>query len=108
MVAGSSIEAVVAVVAYLAELRFRYGFCACNKLGMGHMATNPQVLYPELVRQFMATVQVYYAHERARRASEGILTFFIRGIRYRVPLSALSTICRVWSDLEESGDFGAF
>ncbi|KAF3590066.1 hypothetical protein F2Q69_00029766 [Brassica cretica] len=56
------------------------------------MPTNSHVLYPELVRQFMATVQVCYASERAKRASEGILTFFICGIRYIVPLSALSTI----------------
>ncbi|KAF2556744.1 hypothetical protein F2Q68_00015934 [Brassica cretica] len=62
------------------------------ELGMGHMATNSHVLYPELVRQFMATVQVYDANERAKRASEGILTFFICDIRYIVPLSALSTI----------------
>ena len=62
------------------------------ELGMGNLATDPQVLYPEPVRQFMAMVNVYYANERAKRASEGILTFFIRGIRYRVPLSALSTI----------------
>ncbi|WZZ50806.1 hypothetical protein YC2023_050913 [Brassica napus] len=32
------------------------------ELGMGNMATNPQVIYPELVRQFMATVNVYYAN----------------------------------------------
>ena len=62
------------------------------ELGMGHMATNSHVLYPELVRQFMATVKVYYANKRAKRASEGILTFFTCGIRYIVPLSALSTI----------------
>ena len=62
------------------------------ELGMGNMPTNPKVLYPELVRQFMATVNVYYAKERAKRANEGILTFFIRGIHYRGPLSALSTI----------------
>ena len=59
------------------------------ELGMGNMATNPHVLYPELVRQFIATVQVYYTRERARRASEGTLTFFIRGIRYKVPLMTL-------------------
>ena len=40
----------------------------------------------------MAMVNVYYANERAKRANEGILTFFIRGIRYRVPLSTLCTI----------------
>ena len=62
------------------------------ELGMGNMATNPHVLYPQVVCQFMATVQVYYNNERAKRANEGTLTFFIRGIRYRVPLTAFSTI----------------
>ena len=59
---------------------------------MGNMATNAPVLYPEQVHQFMATVNVYYANERAKRANEGILTFLIRGIRYRVPLSTLCSI----------------
>ncbi|KAF3502805.1 hypothetical protein F2Q69_00042311 [Brassica cretica] len=45
------------------------------ELGMRNMATNQHVLYPELVRQFMATVQVYYTCERAKIASEGSLTF---------------------------------
>ena len=62
------------------------------ELGIGNLATDPQVLYPELVRQFMAMVNVYYANERAKRANEGVLTFFIRGIHYRVPLSTLCTI----------------
>ncbi|KAF2583141.1 hypothetical protein F2Q68_00004589 [Brassica cretica] len=62
------------------------------ELGMGNFATHPQVLYPELVCQFMATVNVYYIHERAKKASEGVLTFFIRGIHYRVPLLTLCTI----------------
>ncbi|KAF3584822.1 hypothetical protein F2Q69_00029062 [Brassica cretica] len=44
------------------------------ELGMGNFATHPQVLYPELVRQFMATVNVYYTHERAKKASEGHAT----------------------------------
>ena len=59
---------------------------------MGNFATHPQVLYPEVVRQFMATVNVYYANERAKKASEGVMTFFIRDIRYRVPLLTLCTI----------------
>ncbi|KAF2581656.1 hypothetical protein F2Q68_00005144 [Brassica cretica] len=49
------------------------------ELGMGNFATHPQILYPELVRQFM-------------KASESVLTFFICGIRYRVPLLTLCTI----------------
>ncbi|KAF2569667.1 hypothetical protein F2Q68_00025814 [Brassica cretica] len=62
------------------------------ELGMGNFATHPLVLYPELVRQLMATVNVYYTHERAKKASEGVLTFFIRGVRYRVSLLTLCTI----------------
>ncbi|KAF3548161.1 hypothetical protein DY000_02007535 [Brassica cretica] len=63
-----------------------------GELGMGNFATHPQVLYPEVVRQFMATVNVYYANERANKASEGVMTFFICDIRYRVPLLTLCTI----------------
>ncbi|KAF3503019.1 hypothetical protein F2Q69_00042937 [Brassica cretica] len=63
-----------------------------HRVGYGKFATHPQVLYPELVCQFMATVNVYYAHESAKKASEGVLTFFICGIRYRVPLLTLCTI----------------
>ena len=59
---------------------------------MGKFATYPQVLYPALVRQFMATVNVYYANEREKKASEGVMTFFIRSIRYRVPLLTLCII----------------
>ena len=71
-----------------------------EELGMGNMATNPHVLYPGLVRQFMATVNVYYANERAKRANEGFLTFFIRGSRYRVPLSTLCTIYGFQNELQ--------
>ena len=62
------------------------------ELGKGNFATHPQVLYPELVCQFMANVNVYYIHERAKKASEGVLTFFISGIRYIVPLLTLCII----------------
>ncbi|KAF3506257.1 hypothetical protein F2Q69_00006547 [Brassica cretica] len=60
--------------------------------GLVRRVAHPQVLYPELVRQFMETVNVYYAHERSKRASAGVLTFFIRGIRYRVLLLIICTI----------------
>ena len=60
------------------------------ELGKGNMATNPHVLYPQLVRQFIAMVQVYYGNKMVKRANEGTLTFFIRSIRYRVPLMTLS------------------
>ena len=48
-----------------------------RELGMGSMATRSYDLYPKLVRQFMATVQVFYSNERAKRVNEGTLTFFI-------------------------------
>ncbi|KAL0815665.1 hypothetical protein Bca101_072109 [Brassica carinata] len=40
----------------------------------------------------MKSTQAYYRNERAKRASEGTLTFFICGIHYKVPLSTLYTI----------------
>lgn len=48
-----------------------------RELGFGHMATRSYDLHAELVRQFMATVQVYYTHERVKRENKGTLTFFI-------------------------------
>ena len=62
------------------------------ELGMGNMVTNRHSLYQEWVCQFMATIHVYYANERVKRANKGTLTFFIRGIRYRVSLMTLCTI----------------
>ena len=48
-----------------------------QELGLGSMATHSYDVYPKLVRQFMATVQVFYSNERAKRVNEGTLTFFI-------------------------------
>ena len=48
-----------------------------RELGLRTMGTQTYDLYPELVRQFMASVQVYYANDRVRRTNEGILTFLI-------------------------------
>ncbi|KAF2553170.1 hypothetical protein F2Q68_00034029 [Brassica cretica] len=65
------------------------------ELGMGNMATNPHVLYPELVRQFMATVQVYYNRERARRASEVPRRYTVQragGPQQEQPEAALSPL----------------
>ena len=63
-----------------------------TELGLGTMATHFYDLYPELVRQFMASVRVFYANDRLRRVSEGILTFIVRGIRYKIPLLTLCDI----------------
>lgn len=64
-----------------------------TELGFGQMGTSSYDLYPELVRQFMATVHVHYVHERAKIANEGTLAFFIRGISYRLPLT---TLCEIY------------
>ena len=56
------------------------------------MATRSYDLYHELVRQFMVTVQVYYSNERVNRVNEGTLNFFIKGIRYMIPLLTLCDI----------------
>ena len=53
-----------------------------REVGLESMATRSYDLYPELVRQFMATVQVYYSNERVKRANEG----------YKIPLLTLSDI----------------
>ncbi|CAN7120704.1 uncharacterized protein LOC103848275 [Brassica rapa] len=50
-------------------------------------------LYPDVVRQFMATVKVTYRTSAARVAGDGTLTFFARGTRYRIPISEL---CRIY------------
>ena len=50
-------------------------------------------LYPDLVRQFMATVKVTYRTSAARVAGDSTLTFFARGTRYRITISEL---CRIY------------
>ncbi|KAL1193972.1 hypothetical protein V5N11_027829 [Cardamine amara subsp. amara] len=64
---------------------------ALEMIGLGTICTKHYELYPDLVRQFMATVQVYYSATYPR-AQEGTLTFFIRGVRYRISIPELCTI----------------
>ncbi|KAL1225359.1 hypothetical protein V5N11_009017 [Cardamine amara subsp. amara] len=64
---------------------------ALEKIGLGTICTKHYELYPDLVRQFMAMVQVYYSATYPR-AQEGMLTFFIRGVRYRISIPELCTI----------------
>lgn len=63
-----------------------------RELGYGHMVTRSFDLYPDLVRQFIATIQVYYTHGRVKRTNEGTLTFLIRDVRYMLPLTKLCEI----------------
>ena len=52
-----------------------------TQLGLGTMPSRAYDLYPDLVRQFMATVEVTYRTSSARVAGDGTLTFFARGRR---------------------------
>lgn len=61
-------------------------------LGMGTMATKSYDLYPDLVRQFMTTVQIIYINERVKRQNKGTFTFFIRDIRYMILIIELRNI----------------
>ncbi|OAO89358.1 hypothetical protein AXX17_ATUG01560 [Arabidopsis thaliana] len=56
-------------------------------------------LYPELVRQFMASVRVYYVNDRKLNVQEGALIFFVRGVRYSLPLRELCDIYGFDNDL---------
>jgi len=52
-----------------------------DDIGLGTICCKQYDLYPELVRQFMVSVRVYYVNDRKRNAQEGALIFFIRGVR---------------------------
>ena len=64
-----------------------------TQLGLGTMATCAYDLHVDLVRQFMATVELTYSTSKARVAGDGTLTFFARGIRYRISIPEL---CRIY------------
>ncbi|KAL1197957.1 hypothetical protein V5N11_013645 [Cardamine amara subsp. amara] len=64
-----------------------------TKIGLGTIATTHYELFPDLVRQFLATVYVYYKNEMVRNAQEGTLTFLIRGVRYML---ALRDLCELY------------
>ncbi|XP_010447849.1 PREDICTED: uncharacterized protein LOC104730381 [Camelina sativa] len=72
-----------------------------DKIGLGTIAYKQYEMYPDLVCQFMATVGVYYQNERLKNVQEGILSFFIRGIRYRLPLRDLCGIYGFERDFTE-------
>ncbi|CAL9222562.1 unnamed protein product [Arabidopsis halleri] len=61
-------------------------------IGLGTICTKQYDMFPELVRQFIATVRVGYEKEREKNARDGFLSFFIRGVRYSLPLRELAEI----------------
>jgi len=51
-----------------------------DDIGVGTIGFRQYDLYPELVRQFMASVRIYYVNDKKRDAQEGALIFFIHGV----------------------------
>jgi len=70
-----------------------------TQLGLGTMATRAYDLHVDLVRQFMATVELTYSTSKVRVAGDGTLTFFARGIRYRISIPEL---CRIYGFQEDA------
>ena len=64
-----------------------------TQLGLGTMATHAYDLHVDLVRQFMATVEFTYNTSKARVTGDGTLSFFARGIQYRISIAEL---CRIY------------
>jgi len=51
-----------------------------DDIGVGTIGFRQYDLYLELVRQFMASVRIYYVNDKKRDAQEGALIFFIHGV----------------------------
>jgi len=63
-----------------------------DDIGLETICCRLYFLYPELVKQFMASVRVSYVNDRKHNAQEGALIFFIRGVRYSLPVRDLCDI----------------
>ncbi|KFK23013.1 hypothetical protein AALP_AAs71159U000100 [Arabis alpina] len=62
------------------------------RAGLGHIAIRQHKLHPNLVRQFFASVRVYY-DDGVETAQTGHLTFMAKGVRYRV---SFLDICQIF------------
>ena len=60
-----------------------------SQMGLGTMGYIPHTLYPDLARRFLASCRVYYAHESAKVAQQGVLTIICKGMRYRITIPDL-------------------
>ncbi|KFK22858.1 hypothetical protein AALP_AAs69480U000100 [Arabis alpina] len=62
------------------------------RAGLGHIGFRQHKLHPDLVRQFFASVRVYY-DDGVETAQTGHLTFMAKGVRYRV---SFLDICQIF------------
>ncbi|KAL1201124.1 hypothetical protein V5N11_009742 [Cardamine amara subsp. amara] len=72
-----------------------------NWIELGMMPYDRSPLYPDMARQFLASCRVYYADENARVAQQGVLTFMIKGMRYRITLTDLCDLYGFKRDLTQ-------
>ncbi|KAJ0245931.1 hypothetical protein HA466_0175350 [Hirschfeldia incana] len=63
-----------------------------KNMGLGTLGYNPEPLYPELVIQFLSSVELHYRSELHKVASEGKLTFLSRGLLYEMSIQELCTL----------------
>ncbi|KAH0904152.1 hypothetical protein HID58_043655 [Brassica napus] len=60
-----------------------------KNMGLGTLGYNPQPLYPDLVIQFLSSVELHYKSEVNKVPSEGKLTFLCRGLLYEMSIHEL-------------------
>ncbi|KAG2249803.1 hypothetical protein Bca52824_089431 [Brassica carinata] len=65
-----------------------------KNMGLGTLGYNPQPLYPDLVIQFLSSVELHYKSEVNKVASEGKLTFLCRGLLYEMSIHELCILFR--------------
>ncbi|KFK23763.1 hypothetical protein AALP_AAs48615U000100 [Arabis alpina] len=64
-----------------------------ERSGLGRITTSHHDLYPDLVRQFFATLRVFYPTDAAHTGGNGTVTFMIEGVRYRL---SIRDICGIY------------
>ncbi|KAG2304606.1 hypothetical protein Bca52824_033257 [Brassica carinata] len=65
-----------------------------KNMGLGTLGYNPEPMYPELVIQFLSSVELHYKSEEDKVASEGKLTFLSSGVLYEMSIHELCTLFR--------------
>ncbi|KAG2332317.1 hypothetical protein Bca52824_003497 [Brassica carinata] len=63
-----------------------------KNMGLGTLGYNPEPMYPELVIQFLSSVELHYKSEEDKVASEGKLTFLSSGVLYEMSIHELCTL----------------
>ncbi|KAL0743003.1 hypothetical protein Bca4012_084516 [Brassica carinata] len=65
-----------------------------KNMGLGTLGYNSEPMYPELVIQFLSSVELHYKSEENKVASENKLTFLSSGVLYEMSIHELCTLFR--------------